>query len=422
MNGSPRGRSSSARCVAHEGGLTILVAARDEAERIADTVNALKEMFPGAELVVADDGSRDATATRARGAGARVVSLPRRGKGQALTLAERTCPPGPLLLCDADLRGDLRPLVGAGGDLRIAAFAHRSGDGLGVAKRAARALIFVRSGFKSLEPLSGQRALSQIGRASLFPVAAGFGVETRMTIDAVRGGLDVREHVLELEHRSTGLDLRGFAHRGRQLLELVLACGPQARSFRGLRLPLVGAAVGLGCPVVLPVAAIGLADDLWSGAERGFRAHLTAGGTTGTLKLVGISAWALIRTRSLSGAMLVALSANALNQLDTRPGRALKTFLVAALVLGGRPRRGVAVAVLLAPYDLREMTMLGDAGSNALGALLGLESVERITGSSRAMAIGALLALTAVGERRSLGAMIESSPVLRKLDALGRTP
>ena len=145
------------------------------------------------------------------------------------------------------------------------------------------------------------------------------------------------------------------------------------------------------CPSVAPVAAIGLADDLWSGPERGFRAHLGAGATTGTLKLVGIPLYALVRTRSLSGALLVGLAANAVNQLDTRPGRALKAFGLGAFAarrtsLGGRSR----MAVLIAPYDLREMAMLGDAGSNALGAVLGFSSVEKLTGRRRWGAIAAL--------------------------------
>ena len=55
--------------------------------------------------------------------------------------------------------------------------------------------------------------------------------------------------------------------------------------------------------------------------------------------------------------------------------------------------------------------MLGDAGSNALGAMLGLESVRRLTGLRRIGAIGALAAVTVVGERRSLGALIEETPV-----------
>jgi hypothetical protein len=66
------------------------------------------------------------------------------------------------------------------------------------------------------------------------------------------------------------------------------------------------------------------------------------------------------------------------------------------------------------------MTMLGDAGSNALGALLGLKSVSRLTGRGRAAAIAALAGLTLLGEQRSLGELIERTPVLRELDAFGR--
>jgi hypothetical protein len=403
-------------------GLTVLVAARDEEDRIGPAVGRLREAFPEAVVVVADDGSRDGTASIAERAGARVVRLPRRGKGQALTLAERDCPPGPLLLCDADVEGDLRPLVESGAELAIARFTRRVGGGLGLAKAVARRLVEARGGLRLEEPLSGQRFLSERARASVFPVAAGFGVETRMTIDALRAGLEVREVKVDLAHRATGRDLGGFLHRGRQLLDLTLAVGPTAVNFRGLRLPLIGTVVAFAAPSVAPVAAIGLADDLWSGPERGFRAHLRAGATTGTLKLLGIPLWALWRTRSPSGAVLVALCANVLNQLDTRPGRALKAFLLGSLLVRGTPRGAVAAAVLLAPYDHREMTMLGDAGSNALGAVLGLHSVRRLSGPRRIGAIGALAILTVVADRRSLGELIESTPVLRSLDALGRRP
>ncbi len=406
-----------------EPGLTVLVAARDEEERIGRTVAALREAFPEADVVVADDGSRDRTAAFASEAGARVVSLPRRGKGQALTLAERECREGPLLLCDADLAGDLRPLVETDADLVVARFSRRAGGGIGLAKGVSRTLIELRGGRRVVEPLSGQRALSARARTELFPLAAGFGVETRMTIDALRAGLDVRELELDLEHRATGRDRAGFLHRGRQLRDLLLAaCAPQGVNFRGLRLPLVGAIVGVVEPSVAPVAVVGVADDLWSGPERGFRAHLRGGATTGTLKLVAIPLWALWHTRSVSGAVLVGLSANVLNQLDTRPGRALKAFLIGSALVGGRRRRAAAVAVLLAPYDLREMTMLGDGGSNAFGAVLGLESVRRLTGLRRASAIGALAAITLVADRRSLGELIEATPGLRSLDALGRHP
>jgi hypothetical protein len=403
-----------------EPGLTVLVAARDEEARIGTTVAQLRRLFPGAEVLVADDGSHDATAHVAARAGARVLRYPRRGKGQALTLAERDAPPGPLLLCDADLHGDLRPLLDEDADVVVAAFARRVGGGFGLAKGTARRLIARASGYRAREPLSGQRFLSETARDELFPLAAGFGVESRMTADAVRAGLGVAEVELELEHRATTRDAAGFVHRGRQLRDILLAFGPQAVNHRGLRLPLVGWVVGVASPSVAPVALIGLADDLWSGDERGFRAHLRAGGTTGVLKLVGIPAYALLRTRSVSGALLVALAANALNQLDTRPGRALKAFALGTLVV--RPRAGgaAATAVLLAPYDLGEMAMLGDSGANALGAVLGFGSVERFSRRQRWSAIAALAGLTLLGERRSLGTLIEQTTPFRELDAAGR--
>jgi glucosyl-3-phosphoglycerate synthase len=397
--------------------LRVLVAARDEEDRIGQTVRALARSFPGAEIVVADDGSRDRTARIAEGAGARVIRLTRRGKGQALTLAELELEPGPLLLCDADLEGDVAPLVTAGADLAIARFAEREGGGFGIAKAVARALIRLRSGFDASEPLSGQRFLSPAARGECFPLAAGFGCETRMTIDAAKAGLALEEVELPLRHRATGRDVPGFVHRARQLVDAVLACGPQALNHRGLRLPIVGWLAGLGRgPAVGAVAAVGLADDVWSGPERGFRSHLRAGGTTGVLKLVAIPLIGLVATRRVSGAILTALAANVLNQLDTAPGRALKAYLAAAAVLDA-PK---GVAVLLLPYDLREMAMLGDAGSNSLGALLGLKSVGRLTGRGRAVAIGALAGLTLFGEIVSIGGLIERTPVLRDLDRLGR--
>ena len=234
-----------------------------------------------------------------------------------------------------------------------------------------------------------------------------------MTIDAVRSGLRVDELTLALRHRPTRRDVAGFAHRGRQLVDTLLAAGPLRVNYRGRRLPLVGWTVAVHEPVV---TAIGLADDLWSGPERGFRAHLRKRTTTGVLKLIGVPIYALLRTRSLSGGLFVALAANVFNQLDTRPGRALKVYVMCALAVDAP----LTLAVLLLPYDLREMTMLGDAGANGFGALLGLKSVDRLTGRGRLVAIAALAGLTLLGERTSLGALIERTPGVAQLDRLGR--
>jgi hypothetical protein len=411
-----------------QGEPTILVAARDEAERIAETIQVLHRNFPGSEVLVVDSASEDGTAERAEEAGAVVFRLGRRGKGEALSAGERAAAAGSLLLVDADLRGDLRLLTDRDSDLVIAAFARQVGGGFGLAKGLSRTLIRLRTGRRMREPLSGQRYLSERARAVVFPLAAGFGCETRMTSDALRAGLTVEEVELELSHRATGLDLAGFVHRGRQLRDIVLAMGPLAVNHRGVRLPLVGWAValpGLFGPrrvglAVAAVAAVGLADDLWSGPERGMRAHLNSGRTTGVLKLVGIPAIGFAATGSLAGGLTVGLAANAMNQLDTGPGRALKVFFAAALFSRGATAGRYAVSVCLLPYDLREKAMLGDGGANALGAVLGLGLVRMLRGRALLPVIGVLGALNYFGETRSIGGLIEDTPWLRRLDRLGR--
>jgi hypothetical protein len=404
---------------------TILIAARNEADRIGGTIAALREEFPEAEILVLDGKSEDGTAERAEAAGAVVIRLGRAGKGEALSAGERAAAPGPLLVCDADVRGLLGPLASSDADLAVASFVRRSGGGFGIAKAVARSLIRLRTGYSAREPLSGQRFVGERSRARCFPLAPGFGCEIRMTIDALHAGLSVEEIELDLEHRPTGRDLRGFAHRGRQLADALLAAGPLAVNHRGLRLPLVGWSVALWGVlarrrlrgVVALVCLLGLLDDAFSGPERGWRAHLRARGTTGVLKLVGIPLVGAAATRSLSGGLLVGLSANALNLFDTKPGRALKAFLVLAPASGYTP-----VAILLLPYDLRERVMLGDAGSNAFGAVVGLKSVGNFHGRVRWAAILALAGLNLLGERRSLGELIERTPGLAWFDRLGRAP
>jgi glycosyltransferase involved in cell wall biosynthesis len=212
--------------------LALLVTARNEADGLAATIRALREAFPGAPIWVADDASTDATAHVALQEGARLVTAPRPlGKGGAATLgAEAILAEGDpiVVLADADLGGsarELRKLVDALGeaDLVVATFARRVGGGFGVAVGSARWAIKRATGQTMEAPLSGQRALRPGALRSVLPFAPGFGMETGMTIDAVRAGRTVREIPLELEHRATGRTLRGFAHRGRQAKDILRA-------------------------------------------------------------------------------------------------------------------------------------------------------------------------------------------------------
>jgi Glycosyl transferase family 4 len=125
---------------------------------------------------------------------------------------------------------------------------------------------------------------------------------------------------------------------------------------------------------------------------------------------------------------VVALSANLFNLLDRAPGRAGKTGVLVALVLVllGDAAWAIAasglmgaVAVVL-PYDLRERGMLGDAGANPLGAVLGLGVAVSVSEPVRIAAVAVLVVLNLVSERWSFSRVIESSAPLRALDRLGR--
>jgi glycosyltransferase involved in cell wall biosynthesis len=219
-----------------EGGLAVIVAARNEADRVGETVAALRAAFPAAAVWVADDASIDGTAEVAMAAGARVVSRGRpHGKGANVTAAAEAAlseSPAPdlVLLCDGDLAGSagrLAPLVAAvergACDVAVAAFARRVGGGFGLAVGFARWAIRRRCGFEAEAPISGQRALRTEALRAALPFAPGYGMEIGMTIDVVRAGYRLREYELDLSHRATGRSLSGFLHRGRQLRDFVRA-------------------------------------------------------------------------------------------------------------------------------------------------------------------------------------------------------
>jgi UDP-GlcNAc:undecaprenyl-phosphate GlcNAc-1-phosphate transferase len=189
-------------------------------------------------------------------------------------------------------------------------------------------------------------------------------------------------------------------------------------------------------------------DDLkGSGDRRGFRGHLTALAhgevTTGAVKLAGIGATGLAAGALVGGigagagtaadlavnAGLAAGGANLLNLFDLRPGRAIKVALAAAAALGAAgpdgalaaaAPAGAALAVL--PEDLGERAMLGDAGANALGALLGVAAATALPRKARVAVLVMVAGLTAASEVVSFTRVIERTPPLRWLDMLGRRP
>jgi len=215
-----------------------------------------------------------------------------------------------------------------------------------------------------------------------------------------------------------------------------LLCYPE-RARSSARTPLALALAGAGA------FGFGVYDDLaGSGKRRGLRGHLgaLANGevTTGAVKLGGLGATGVASALLLGGdpvdvvvnAGLVAGGANLLNLFDLRPGRAIKVAtLSAALITAGGAERGartaaapLGAALALLPDDLDERAMLGDAGANALGAMLGGAAAVSLPRPARIALLAGIVALTGASEKISFTKVIEAVPPLRWLDMLGRRP
>ena len=103
----------------------------------------------------------------------------------------------------------------------------RSG-GFGLVVKTARLGIKALGGQRMAAPLAGPRAVRReiVEKAGGFD--ARFGVEVALTIDALRMGSKVIEVPVHMVHRASGRDLRGFLHRGGQLVDVVRALGNKA--------------------------------------------------------------------------------------------------------------------------------------------------------------------------------------------------
>jgi glycosyltransferase involved in cell wall biosynthesis len=218
-----------------------VVAARNEEATVSMTVKALLGIPAVDEVLVVADGSGDRTAEEAHAAGARVLAGPAAvGKGRAVEAGLERCSGASIyVLVDGDV-GDsasevaalLDAVLSGRLDLAIGVLPPQPGGGFGLVKRFAGWSIRVLTGFEAGEPLSGQRAVRGDVLHGCRPLAARFGLEVAMTIDALRLGFRVGEVPVDISHRATGRGLAGFLHRAGQGVDIALAVLPRALRLR----------------------------------------------------------------------------------------------------------------------------------------------------------------------------------------------
>lgn len=209
-----------------------VVPAYQEAATIGDTLAALRPLVD--RIIVADDGSQDLTSERAASAGAVVIRRTNRGgKGAAAEAGVRAAlglGGTVVLLADADLGSSAASLATLletveadapdAPDMAIGVLPAQPGGGFGLVRDYAADAIEAATHWRPMAPLSGQRALTASAVAVCLPFAPGFGLETAMTIDALRAGLRVHEIPVSATHRPLGRGLRGALHRARQGVQI----------------------------------------------------------------------------------------------------------------------------------------------------------------------------------------------------------
>jgi UDP-N-acetylmuramyl pentapeptide phosphotransferase/UDP-N-acetylglucosamine-1-phosphate transferase len=253
--------------------------------------------------------------------------------------------------------------------------------------------------------------------------------------------------------RTTGLVRANYAGRraafpaGAVLVAVsLLALAPLAVLDDRADLDLLDPGLRQWLAYVLGVSLLGLIDDaLGRGAapdsHRGWRGHagafLSGSFSTGAIKAAGALALAAYAVSGrgregldyLADLALLLLATNLFNLVDLRPGRVEKLFavLLAALCLGAwtdAPLELLGIFIgpvaVGAAFTLRERAMLGDTGSNLVGALAGVAMLVTLGDTARWVALGLVAALTIYGEFRSISATIDLVPPLRWLDSIGR--
>ncbi|WP_374967686.1 glycosyltransferase family 2 protein [Terrabacter sp. BE26] len=225
--------------------VAVVIPAKDEAARIAETIRGVRTIPGVAAVVVVDDGSTDGTDAIAAREGAEVVCHDRNhgkadammsGLGRVRGLRRTGCldEDAAVLFVDADLEASahavgslVTPVARGEADLTIATLPQQQGSagGHGLVVSLARNGIEELTGWSPVQPLSGMRCLSPAAVAAATPFARGWGVEVGMTVDVLDAGLTILEVPCDLQHRVTGTDWRSQVHRAAQYRDVALALG-----------------------------------------------------------------------------------------------------------------------------------------------------------------------------------------------------
>jgi glycosyltransferase involved in cell wall biosynthesis len=210
--------------------VSIVIPAKDEAESIADVVGGLREAAPWREIIVVDDGSSDATAARAREAGACVIRHPyNKGNGAAVKTGTRHASGEFVLIVDADGQHDAvdaQRIVAPLGEFDLVVGARRAATQATLTRRAGNAalnwLASYLTGRRIPDLTSGFRGIRrEVLREFLHLLPNGFSTPTTTTLACIRAGYNVTFEPIDAGTR-VGVSKMRVAREGARFVMILL--------------------------------------------------------------------------------------------------------------------------------------------------------------------------------------------------------
>lgn len=209
--------------------VSVIIPAYNEEDKIEKTLQSLKKIPDIKEIIVVDDGSVDRTAEIAKNNGVKVIQMDKNtGKSKAVYQGLLQAKYDLIALVDADLEESaseikklILPVSRNQADMTVAQFKEKfSGGGFGIVKNIAAYSLAKITGHAVESPLSGQRVLRRNLLEHVGPFTHGFGLEFGLTAISLQRGMRVMEVETDMFHRIHGKSLKGFIHRGRQLIDI----------------------------------------------------------------------------------------------------------------------------------------------------------------------------------------------------------